>query len=104
MARHRLVLTDHAQRQAEARAADQPSRRQHQGDQRQELPVDRVLRHVDEDIAPDRAVDVDLVPGHDLADQLRQPEGEDHEIHAGEPQRREADHERDRDTNRARDA
>ena len=40
VARHHLVVADHAQRETEARAADQPAGEQHERDEREKLPVD----------------------------------------------------------------
>ena len=86
-----LVLADHAQRKAEARARDQPAQQEHRDGEQEQLPVDVALGDVDEDIAAEHARFVDLEPDHELADQLRQAEREDDEIDAAQPQRREAD-------------
>jgi hypothetical protein len=45
---------------------------------------------------------VHLVPGDQLPDQFRKPEGEDHEIDAGKPERRQPDQQRHGGTDQGR--
>jgi hypothetical protein len=89
-----LILADDADGKAEPGVADQPAGRQHHDDERKQAPVDAFRRGVGEYVAPDRAVDIDLVPGDQLADELGQAEAEDHEIDARQAQRRQADNQR----------
>ena len=94
----RLVLADDADGKAKPGVADQPAGDQYHDDERQQAPVDAFRGGVGEDVAPDRAVDVDFIPGDQLADELGQAEAEDHEIDSRQAQRRQADDQRHDDT------
>ncbi len=90
----RLVLADDADGKAEPGVADQPAGDQYHDDERQQAASRCLPSGVGEDVAPDRAVDVDFVPGDQLADELGQAEAEDHEIDSRQAQRRQADDQR----------
>ena len=92
-----LVIADDVERQPQARTAGEPADQEDQDGQRQQLPEDLLRADVEEDVAAHRVRDLDLVPGDDLADELRQAEGEDDEEDAAQAQRRQSDDQRDRD-------
>ena len=82
MAGDGLVVSDHPQGKTQARALNEPADQEDEHGQREQVPEDRFLRDVDEDVAAHGAADIHLEPGHELADQLGEAEGEDHEIDA----------------------
>jgi hypothetical protein len=96
-----LVLADDADGKAEPGVADQPAGAQHHDDEHEQPPVDAFGCGLGKYVAPDRAVDIDLVPGDQLADELSQAEAEDHEIDSRQAQCRQADDQRHHDADQS---
>lgn len=102
MGGHDLVVTDCLQRQSELAAVDEDRQQKCHDSQRQQLPEHMLRLQRQEDIAPERAGHIHLIPGDELADKFGKAKGENHEINACDAQRGKPDDKRQRRADKGR--
>ncbi|MNT23711.1 hypothetical protein D3C71_1376750 [compost metagenome] len=102
MGGHDLVVTDCLQRQSELAAVDEDRQQKCDDSQRQQLPEYVLRLQRQEDVTPERAGHIHLIPGDELADELGKTKGKDHEINAGDAQCGKPDDKRQRRADKGR--